>query len=134
MLHAKPCLIGPCCRCSTCHGISDPLALLLSPARAMLPQTPTPHTHKISMNKPLRPAKPGIHRHSRSLPGHALRPAQACTISALLRHVPEACNAGDPHTISVPLGHAPQVCTGLHDLRSARTCPQGLQHLQSIHV
>jgi hypothetical protein len=90
-MHAKPRPIGLQSLCSTGRGISNPLALLLSPVRAMLPQTPTPQTctdhHQC---KPLRPAKPGIHRHSQSPLGHT---PQACTglmISALLAHAPQA--------------------------------------------
>jgi hypothetical protein len=93
-----------------------------------------PNTHSSDprdhcWTEPLRPAKPAIHRHSRSLPGYppqahtglqrfsfcqamSLRPEQACTISAVLGHAPKACQAGDPHMHdlchSAPLGlHRP---------------------------
>jgi hypothetical protein len=77
MLHAKPCPIGPQRRCSTHCVISNPLALLLSPARAVLPQTPTPQTAQCPPDEPLRTARTGIHSHSQSPPVHILRPARS---------------------------------------------------------
>jgi hypothetical protein len=68
--------------------------------------------------EPLSPAKLGIHRHSWSLAGHTLRPAQACTISTLQACAPKACQAGDQHT---------------HDLCSTRPCPQAFASLHDIH-
>jgi hypothetical protein len=108
------------------------------------PKLPLLRTTWSPPNEPLRPAKLGIHRHSRSLPGHTLRPAQACTISTLLRHVPKACHAGDPYTHNLcstrtrPSGLcrpvwslldcAPHACTGLYDLHqdhALKACQAG---------
>jgi hypothetical protein len=45
----------------------------------------------------LAPLKPAKHSQSLLHQPAPLRPAQACTISALPGHAPKACQAGDPH-------------------------------------
>jgi hypothetical protein len=61
------------------------------------PKHPALRTKQSLPNELLTPAKQGIHRHSRSPPGHILRPVQACTISTLQACASKACQARDPH-------------------------------------
>jgi hypothetical protein len=123
-------------------------ALFLSPARQCYPKLLPLRPARSLPNKPLRLAKPEIHKHSQSLPGHTLRLAQACRMSALPCHTLKACHAGDPHMhdlcstgpcspglhrpalISIPSGHAAQACHAgdphTSNLHSAQLCPPGL--------
>jgi hypothetical protein len=120
-LHAKPHPIGPPTHCSTLCGISNPPALLLCPARAVLPQIPT-HA-EFPWDETLRL---GIHRHLQLPPGHVPPPrlAQPCIISALLGHTPRpAVPEIQTRMISIPLGHNPKACTTLQELRFAGLWP-----------
>jgi hypothetical protein len=140
---------GPWSRCSTCCGISNTPALLLCSVRAVLPQTPTPQNRISPWDKPLRPR---IHRHSRSLPGHAPRPAapeiQTGMISVLLGHDPKAGTAlqevcfhwaAPPSpALSLPCQLCPprpaQPCTMFTPQACAsKTCKVGDPHTQDLH-
>jgi hypothetical protein len=100
-----------------CRGISNPLALPLALPGLSYLNMPTPRTAQSPPYEPLRLAKPEIHRHSWSPPGHALRPAQACMISFSLGRTHQACHTRDTH---------------MHDLHSAGL-PQGLSSQGSLH-
>jgi hypothetical protein len=53
-----PSPIGQRSHCCICHEISNPMAPLLCPTRAVLPQTPTPQAHRISMGWALKARDP----------------------------------------------------------------------------
>jgi hypothetical protein len=132
--------IGLQSRCSIHHGISDPLALLFCPTRAVLPQTPTPQTHRIFMGGALkardpqtftistrpRPSPPGLHSPA-GAPSHwAVFPSPAWSLLwwpcpqslhstaqySLCKAVPlrPAKPGTHTHMISILLHHAPQAC------------------------
>jgi hypothetical protein len=98
------------------HIPYDPLALLLSPTRTMLPQTPTPQTCTISpqwafkacqagdpqtfcSTGPCPPICTGLHWYPLCW-ATPLRPAQAWIISIVLGHTTKICHNSDPHTRS----------------------------------
>jgi hypothetical protein len=109
----QPHPIGPWIHCSTHCGISDPLAVFLSPTRAVLPQTPTPQTRRISTGWALKDcqtcdpqiftislcwsAPPGLHRPPWYLLGCT---PHACTglYDLHLNRAPKACQASNPQT------------------------------------
>jgi hypothetical protein len=154
VLHAKPCPIGARSHYSACHGICNPPALLLCPARAILPQTPTPQTPTISARWALKayqasdphtqdlrstgPHPPGMHRPAqyplcKPEPLRSAKPGiHTHTIPALLGahvglHRPaQAC------IICAFLSQAPKACH-ISDpqtfMISARPCPQACRSL-----
>jgi hypothetical protein len=123
VLHAKPSPTGPQSRCSTHREISDPPALLLCPARAVLPQTPTPQNCRISMGQALkagdpqtflistRPHPPQSLHSPAGAPSHWATPPTGLQDLCFAGHAPKACHTGD---------------TNMHDLHSTGPRPQGL--------
>jgi hypothetical protein len=88
------------------RGISDPPALLFCPTRAVLSQTPTPQTRRISVGWTLNARDPQTFT-STDKP-RPLRPAQPCRSSISLGRTPQPC------TISALLATPPkpaQHCT-----------------------
>jgi hypothetical protein len=104
----KPCPIGPWSSCFAHHGISNPLALLLWPTKAVLPQTPHPSDPMFSAGLPLKACQAGD--------------PQTFTIST--RPHPQACTGLNDLCFA---GTAHQAChawdTHMHDLRSAGAGP-----------
>jgi hypothetical protein len=108
--------------------------LLLSPSRAVLPQTPTPQTCKISARQALKDCQAGDPQTwfpmatPSGLHKHAQYPL--CEPAPLS----PAKSGMNTRMISAPPGRAPQACAGLHDLCSARPQPQGLPSQLSTHL
>jgi hypothetical protein len=126
--------------CSTHCGISGPLALLFCPTRAVLPQTPTPQTHRISVGRALktrdlqtftisarpRPLPPGLHSPAGAPSRWAMLPSPArsllCPPSSKGLHSPAGALL---HWAMLPSSARSLLCLphsqGLHSPAGARS-------------
>jgi hypothetical protein len=131
-LHAKPCPIGWWSHCSTGCGISKPCAHSSAPPGPQSPKLPPFRSARSPPDQASQACQAGdpqtftisgglhpsglLNWHSISIHNLCscwptpLRPAKACTISALLDLVPKACQDSNPQAFTI----------------SARLCPQGM--------
>jgi hypothetical protein len=139
-------------------GISDPTALLLSPARAVLPQIPTPQNRTISARPALKACEggdPDIHDPCQTMPSGLHRPAWSLlccatpprpaklaihthtwSISILLGCLPPVLNRPAQYPLCKPAPLRPaklEIHKSTISAPTAKPRPQACTGLQAIH-